>query len=44
MRVPHLPGSYVLHCAILPTGTPPTLANARGDYSQLSEVNFEIVP
>jgi bacillolysin len=44
MRVPHLPGSYVLHCAILPTGTSPTLTNARGDYSQLSEVNFEIVP
>jgi len=44
MRVPHMPGSYVLHCAILPAGTSSTLANARGDYSQLSEVNFEIVP
>ncbi|MCX6358121.1 MAG: hypothetical protein NT045_09685, partial [Candidatus Aureabacteria bacterium] len=44
MRVPSgASGYYTVYCAILPTGTKPTMNNARGPYSQLSIAGFQII-
>jgi hypothetical protein len=45
MQVPYgVPGYYAVYGAILPPGTPPTLQNARGPFSQLDIEPFYVSP
>jgi hypothetical protein len=45
MQIPYgVPGYYAVYGAILPAGTPPTLQNARGPFSQLDIEPFYVSP